>query len=264
MKRYLKNLLSALLGNNPYRAELDEMAAKLEQAGDNFRGLQGLYYNMVERWEADLQHAAALIGGRKLTTYGEQQWFPVAVLPGQSTFTMNFTSGKFDTNLFSMANAIKDKEEFAEDHAWRTNSTYAMSIGERFTPDSAHQIELSRTPIANSIYIGGMELATGDGAPTSGHYKVDSVNPKLITFAAADDIDYVDVVYDYTQEGVEAIITNKEAAIGEAVCIWPVYGSGDDCTESDIIGYYIVKVFRARITQVPGMDTSLDTLRLVA
>ena len=34
------------------------------------------------------------------------------------------------------------------------------------------------------------------------------------------------------------------------------YGSGDDCTESSIIGYYIVKVFRARVTQIPGMDTS--------
>ena len=36
--------------------------------------------------------------------------------------------------------------------------------------------------------------------------------------------------------------------------IW--YGSGDDCSEAGVIGYYIVKVFRARITQVPGMDTS--------
>ncbi len=60
MKRYLKNLLSALLGNNPYRAERDELAAKLEQAGDNFRGLQGLYYNMVERWEAERKQTASL------------------------------------------------------------------------------------------------------------------------------------------------------------------------------------------------------------
>lgn len=60
MKRYLKNLLSALLGNNPYRAERDEMAAKLEQAGDNVRGLQELYYNMVERWEAERKQLVSL------------------------------------------------------------------------------------------------------------------------------------------------------------------------------------------------------------
>jgi hypothetical protein len=61
----------------------------------------------------------------------------------------------------------------------------------------------------------------------------------------------------------EAIVTNKEYAIGEAVAIWPVYGSGDDCTESSIIGYYMVKVFKARVSQIPGMDTSL-TLREAA
>ena len=60
MKRYLKNLLSALLGNNPYEAERDDLAAKLEQAGENVRGLNELYYNMVERWEAERKQVASL------------------------------------------------------------------------------------------------------------------------------------------------------------------------------------------------------------
>lgn len=60
MKRYLKNLLAALLGNNPYEAERDEMAAQLEKAGENVRGLQELYYNMVERWEAERKQLASL------------------------------------------------------------------------------------------------------------------------------------------------------------------------------------------------------------
>jgi len=60
MKQYFKNLLSALLGNNPYRAERDDLPAKLEQAGDNVRGLQELYYNMVERWEAERKQLASL------------------------------------------------------------------------------------------------------------------------------------------------------------------------------------------------------------
>ena len=187
--------------------------------------------------------------------------FPVATLPGQSTFTMSFTSGKFDTNLFAMANAIKDKPESEDDHAWRTNSNYVMSTGERHNPDANHQIDLLQTPIAGSVSIFGMEEVTGSGTITSGKFLV---NGKKITFSADDDLEYVDVVYDYTKEVVEAIVTNKESAIGEAVCMWPVYGSGDDCTESSIVGYYVVKVFRARITQVPGLDTSLDALRDVA
>ena len=60
MRRYFKNLLAALLGNNPYEAERDELAAKLEQAGENYRGLQELYYNMVERWEAERKQLASL------------------------------------------------------------------------------------------------------------------------------------------------------------------------------------------------------------
>lgn len=60
MKRYLKNLLSALLGNNPYEAERDDLAAKLEKAGDNVRGLQELYYNMVEQWEAEQKQITSL------------------------------------------------------------------------------------------------------------------------------------------------------------------------------------------------------------
>lgn len=60
MRRYLKNLLSALLGNNPYEAERDELAAKLAKADENVRGLNELYYNMVERWEAEQKQMASL------------------------------------------------------------------------------------------------------------------------------------------------------------------------------------------------------------
>jgi hypothetical protein len=170
--------------------------------------------------------------------------FPLAVLPGNSTFTMNFTSAQFDADMFAMAN----KTDYA------LNSNYAVDTSERHEPDANHQIELLQTPIEGSIYIANLEpITTQSGTVTSGHYLI---NGKKITFSADDDIDFVDVVYQYTKEVQEAIITNKESAIGECSCIWPVYGSGDDCTESSIVGYYIVKVFRARITTVPGLDSS--------
>ena len=160
------------------------------------------------------------ISGRNLTNCVEQKWFPVATLPGQSTFTLSFTSGKFDTNLFAMANAIKDKAEETGDHAWRTESNYVMSTGERHTPDiTTHKIELANTPTdPKDIYIAGMELTT-EQTVASGKY---SVNGKEITFSADDELPYVDVTYDYIQEVTEAVVTNKESAIGEAVAIWPV------------------------------------------
>ncbi|MBP3212706.1 MAG: hypothetical protein J6M41_09120 [Prevotella sp.] len=60
MKRYLKNLLSALLGSNPYQAERDDLEEKLEKAGENVRGLKELYYNVVEKWGSGKQQVASL------------------------------------------------------------------------------------------------------------------------------------------------------------------------------------------------------------
>lgn len=169
--------------------------------------------------------------------------FPVAVLPGQSTFEMNITSGKFDADLFAMAN----KTDYAD------NAEYALPTAERHEIDSNHQITLIETPIAGSVAIRGMEEV--DTAPSKlGEFQVNA-ETKKVTFYETEE-GTIEVIYDYVKEAEEAIITNKESAIGEATAIWPVYGSGDDCTESSIIGYYVVKVFRARITTVPGLDTS--------
>ena len=50
MKRYVKNLIMALLGRNPYREELDELKEKYEKTGENVRSLRDMYYDAVERW----------------------------------------------------------------------------------------------------------------------------------------------------------------------------------------------------------------------
>ena len=60
MGRYFKNLLSALLGNNPYQAERDDLAEKLEKAGDNYRELNELYFNVLEKWETERKQTASL------------------------------------------------------------------------------------------------------------------------------------------------------------------------------------------------------------
>lgn len=51
MKRYFKNLLSALMGNNPYEAERDELAAKLKKAAENVERLRDMYCAACEKWE---------------------------------------------------------------------------------------------------------------------------------------------------------------------------------------------------------------------
>ena len=189
--------------------------------------------------------------------------YPVAVLPGQSSFEMTITSGQFDAELFSMANRV--------DYVHRGGDgeeTYTLATSERYEVKNDHTVTLDHVAVDGTIYISGMEETT-ETTPSAGEYKVATSGTgdeqkTVITFAAADNLKIIEVVYDYEQEAMEAIIDNKSSAIGQAACIWPVYGNGDDCTESDIIGYYVVKVFRARITTAPGFDTSLATLREAA
>ena len=53
---YIKNIIIALLGRNPYQEELDGLQEKYDKAAQNVSSLQDMYYGAVERWtEADKQ-----------------------------------------------------------------------------------------------------------------------------------------------------------------------------------------------------------------
>lgn len=60
MKQYFKNLLSALLGNNPYQAERDEMAAKLAHAIQDVKQLRNMYCAACEKWGKSETQVASL------------------------------------------------------------------------------------------------------------------------------------------------------------------------------------------------------------
>jgi chromosome segregation ATPase len=60
MKQYFKNLLSALLGNNPYQTERDELRRQLEQAAENMEQLRNMYCAACEKWEQGDKQVASL------------------------------------------------------------------------------------------------------------------------------------------------------------------------------------------------------------
>ena len=185
--------------------------------------------------------------------------YPVAYLPGQSTFEMSITSGKFEADLFVMTNAT----EFA------TNAAYAMPITEFLLPDASKQVILDKTPAEGSIRItwpkasdsdtGYMDVSTSN-TPGEGEVLLDtnSSGKSRLTFHTGDipANTYVQVSYEYTVTAQEAKIDNRSSARGEAVMKYPVYGSGENCTDAAIIGYVIVRVFNARVTAQPGFDAS--------
>lgn len=165
---------------------------------------------------------------------------PVAYLPGQSTFEMALTSAKMEAELFAMANATKFEE----------NTEYEMPMTEILYPNAEHKVTLAHVPIDGNVSIDGLQQ--GDQAASG----VFSISEKEITFAEGDVADSVVVNYFYKDTVMEAKIDNKSTAMGEAVAQWPVYGAGDDCTDSAIIGYLTVHVYKCRVTAQPGFDSS--------
>lgn len=171
---------------------------------------------------------------------------PVAYLPGQSTFEMQITSGKFEADLFAMTNATK----FVE------NTKYEMPMTETLSVTGENKVELAKKAVAGSVSIAGMTETSDEVA--SGSFKVEESGDKTtITFSAGDIADTVVVSYMYEETVQEANIDNKSAAMGEALMKYPVYGSGDDCTDSSIIGYVMLRVYKCRVTAQPGLDGSL-------
>lgn len=167
--------------------------------------------------------------------------YPVAYLPGQSSLEMQFTSGQFNADLFAMANAKK----FAADENYMVPMTDILDVDA-----SAHTVTLTQTPAEDTIFIAGM---TKGSVAAEGVY---SVAGNVITFDTGV-TGKVEVNYEVNQGSAMSIeIDNKSAAIGEAVFKWPVYGTGDDCTEKAIKGYVMMKVYKCRCTTMPGFDTS--------
>jgi chromosome segregation ATPase len=60
MKQYFKNFLSALLGNNPYQTERDELRHQMEQAAENVEQLRNMYCAACEKCEQGDKQVASL------------------------------------------------------------------------------------------------------------------------------------------------------------------------------------------------------------
>lgn len=167
--------------------------------------------------------------------------YAAAYLPGQATMDINVTMGDFDAEIFAMANA----EDF------ETDATFEDYVTESLTPDATtHKVTLQHEPVAGSVYINGLEQ---DTTAATGKY---AVSGSEITFAE-DETGEMEISYKTVVSDAKVInITNEKVACGETVLKWPVYGDNKNCTENGIIKYLVVRIFKTRITTVPGLDTS--------
>ena len=60
VKRYVKNLLLALLGNNPYQMEMDEARNHLEKAAENLKATQDMCWQAMEMWSDSQKQLAQM------------------------------------------------------------------------------------------------------------------------------------------------------------------------------------------------------------
>ena len=60
MKHYIKNLWLALMGVNPFEAELAEKTGQYEKTAENLSALQRQYFSALEKWDREKESAASL------------------------------------------------------------------------------------------------------------------------------------------------------------------------------------------------------------
>lgn len=178
--------------------------------------------------------------------------FPVAYVPGQGTLELQMTSAQFNADLFAMANGV----QFQDDTEFRMPYTEYVEVT---LDNDKHVATLVRTPVADTVSIlhlaNGSEAGQTDATTKLTTFKVDG---KVIELP--DDIPVgttIEVFYEAEVAAAKSVdINNQAAATGEAICKWPVYAAGDDCSGSAIKGYAILKIYKCRVTQMPGFDTS--------
>lgn len=177
--------------------------------------------------------------------------FPVAYLPGQSTMEMQATSGQFNADLFAMSN---NKTFAAQSYAVPYTAVYAVDA-------TAHTVVIeSDVSILNTVVIDCLEK--GETAET-GKYTIAEMAPSdenakyMTTVTLGDtDIEELEVTYYVTKEANVIEIDNKTAAVGELIAKWPVYATGDESDAAGVKGYVLMKVYKCRVTAMPGFDTS--------
>lgn len=188
--------------------------------------------------------------------------FPVAYVPGQSTMEMQATSGQFNAELFAMSNG-KTFEENAKYYVPFTevvelvNGTteYTLHTDAKIVNDAAHAVTIegmTKVDSADSLKAGEFHIGESSAGGSGGFDTKIAVGD----FTNAEGVTTMDVTY-YIEQTVKQIkIDNKETAVGELIAKWPVYSSGEEGVSSGIKGYLLMQVYKCRVTQAPGFDTS--------
>ena len=139
----------------------------------------------------------------------------------------------------------------------------------RYDIDADYSFTIPFEVRAGSVQIRGLK-ESADETPAAGTFAVkvtpataDAAGSTVVTLAADDVTPGDQVRATYFRRVVNAkrvvIKTQTPTARGLAEIEYPVYSAGTDCTESAIKGILRLRIWRCRVTALPGFDTQYKT-----
>lgn len=198
-------------------------------------------------------------GGDALTITGGQGVFPLAFIDSTKTLDLGFTDAAFDMDMFEITGT-----EAPVDGTKNTFVSELVEIkktGTTLYGHTAHvMVPTEKYYLGTLEYVSGTTVASGKFCVTTAD--TGETGSKLLFHA--DDVaegDTIIVMYTFAAANVHSVPvkTNSPTAKGEAWFHFPVYSSGEDCSDSAILGIVDIHVFRVRVTTPATLDTSYKT-----
>lgn len=191
-----------------------------------------------------------------LTITGGQGSYPLAYIDTDKNLEFTFASSQFTMDMFQMANATN-----------LTEGDYGTLETKRYEVGTGLKITIPYEVQAGSVKIRGLEQKTGEGELAAGQFTV------AITEAAAAADGSTEITLHQTDAAIGdtirvsyrrrvvgaskmTVTTKSTTAKGALYAHWPVYSSGNDCTEAAIKGWLHLYIPRVRVTALPGFDNS--------
>ena len=168
---------------------------------------------------------------------------------------ISLTSGQFNSELFALA----ANQTFAADASYKTWFTETVTFSSQgvATLSYAPALDANSKPI---FWFNGIDDNDTVALDQSDNKKVTvTIVPNTGESGSNTPLTgEVEVTYMTTlTSGADVLYsTNRESVIGEVWMRWPIYSANDDCTDSAVKGYVELHVFRTRVTQGPGFDSS--------
>lgn len=173
---------------------------------------------------------------------GGHSLYPLAIVNAGANAEVQLTSSEFRADLFELAHATNAVQ--STDKAIIRTKVFDVQEGLTIT-----------LPVgATKPYISGMEMAEEAAA---GKF---TFATNTITFFPGDVAvgDSIKVSYTENITATEIkVSTNANTSKGSLQLDYPVYSSGTDCTEASRKGILHLTVYRVRVSQMPGFDSSL-------